>query len=302
MARVLTTCAWAFGVSLLARLVRSQQNTSTCLPTQWKLFEDLDALTADPTWSSYYRTLYGELPSDPESFPLCTGDAWVLYDSILNQSNVTEIPDMKYECPAPQNALEGQRYATNNPFSPAGLTWSWHPSAPNNTHAPWAPFPNNTWVEVMHRGYLSDEKTGAWFYYARGSGIWINLGKTIAFESHNQAYAYFNSSNVTYPQCTVGLNVTTLQECMCHLAAAQGYDTIQMTKAAPQMCPYGKNWTTSANMNYELVSTRLQGKFACASEDGLSPLIRTGWKGNRACTCNNTNSHTKNLNCAEVPR
>ena len=46
----------------------------------------------------------------------------------------------------------------------------------------------------MHRSYPADEKTGAWFYYAKGSGIWFNLGRTIAFETHAEGYKFFNGS------------------------------------------------------------------------------------------------------------
>lgn len=58
--------------------------------------------------------------------------------------------------------------------------------------------------------------------------------------------------------------------------------------------------------NVEIVSTHLQGIYACASANGTSPLLRTGWPQtaidapgiSAACTCdNNASAH---LHCTEV--
>ena len=31
----------------------------------------------------------------------------------------------------------------------------------------------------MHKAKPKDERVGAWFLYAKGGGMWINLGRTI---------------------------------------------------------------------------------------------------------------------------
>ena len=51
-------------------------------------------------------------------------------------------------------------------------------------------------------------------------------------------------------------------------------------------------------MNYEIVSTRLVGAYACTSVDGKSPLLRSGWMASNNCTCSNKASAF--INCAEV--
>ena len=71
--------------------------------------------------------------------------------------------------------------------------------------------------------------------------------------------------------------------------------------SAPQSCSYSSSAAVKANMNYELVSTKLQGMYPCGSADGRSPLIKSGWMGDRPCTCNNTAAPTLNLYCEESP-
>ena len=126
-------------------------------------------------------------------------------------------------------------------------------------------------------------------------GHWFNLGKTIAFTSHSRAYEYFNFSAAGgWPKNLT--NVTTANEWMCVLAARQGYDSIQflVDPSVPRDCGWNKHYL---NLGYEIVSTRLVGKHACASESGMSPLIRSGWQGSNNCTCDN---NIPRLNCAEV--
>ena len=46
----------------------------------------------------------------------------------------------------------------------------------------------------MHeRDPFGDEHNGAWYLYAKGSGVWYNIGKTISFPEHADAYAHFNA-------------------------------------------------------------------------------------------------------------
>lgn len=48
---------------------------------------------------------------------------------------------------------------------------------------------SNETVEVIRAA----DSPGAclWFYYAKGSGIWINLGRTIVFQEHCDAFEFF---------------------------------------------------------------------------------------------------------------
>ena len=52
---------------------------------------------------------------------------------------------------------------------------------------------------------FGDEHYGAWFLHAKGSGVWYNIGKSITFADHGDAYNHFNAHD---------------NEAMCRAAAA----------------------------------------------------------------------------------
>ena len=57
--------------------------------------------------------------------------------------------------------------------------------------APALPFANRSWVEVSHCGGSAHETVGAWLYAFRGSGLYANVGRTLAFENHQDAALFF---------------------------------------------------------------------------------------------------------------
>ena len=63
---------------------------------------------------------------------------------------------------------------------------------------------------------FGDETHGAWLLYTPGSGIYFNLGRTIAFAEHEDAYDHFQISGVP-----------DYNSAMSAAAAAQGYDSVQ---------------------------------------------------------------------------
>ena len=71
--------------------------------------------------------------------------------------------------------------------------------------------------------------------FPKGSGIWFNLGKTVAFNSHGEAQHFFNATKHHWPNST---HITTMNEWMCFLAAKAGYDSIQFLKEGywPSRC------------------------------------------------------------------
>ena len=189
---------------------------------------------------------------------------------------MTDIPKSVGKCPKANP--EGQFYQENNQLSPPNTMWSWHPLPYSGLSG---------MVEVIHRkDPWGDEHSGAWFFYAKGSGIWFDIGKTKVFTDHGDGYKFFNAK---------GGN-----EDMCTKAAKQGYDSIQFL-AHSDGGDYGdcrKNKGTPY-LNIEIVATKLVGENTCASNNGKSPLLKTGWKGSKGtCQCDNGKD---NLNCAGVP-
>ncbi len=109
----------------------------------------------------------------------------MLYDQKLSSAAVSSVPASADQCPA-RAAQEATRYESNNVYSPAETSWSLH-------WPPYQAFAEQTWVEVMRqRDPFGDEHFGAWFVYAKGSGIWLNTGATVAFDTHWDAYKQFD--------------------------------------------------------------------------------------------------------------
>ena len=218
----------------------------TCLGG-WPLFPNRTALMADK-WGAYYTKIYGEVPSDPSAYPWCVGDGWMFYDDIIRALNITNIPKLVGECPSHGGKRDGDRYTALGVRSasycwPKNTSWSWHATNTSNTKQPRQPFANDTWVEVMHKAKPQDERFGAWFLYAKGSGMWINLGRTIAFNAtlhhygHGAAQKFFN---VTPDKSARHLRP---DEVMSRNAAAAGYDSIQSVLGQP------KPQTPNPNLN-----------------------------------------------------
>jgi len=203
----------------------------------------------------------------------------------MQSAKVDCLPKSNGMCPT---GVEGEFYTTNNMFSPVHTTWIWHPY-------PYTAFPGKTWVEVIHeKDPFGDEHFGAWLMYAKGSGVWFNTGKTIAFPEHQDAYKFF-----ALPAGTTHWN-----QDMSKAAAKAFYDSVQFT-AHKDSVEY-KACDTQHNpkqaglqyMNIEIVAVKGVGTYTCLSKNGVPPEIKAGWQGSMPCKCDNTKN---TLNCAGVP-
>mmetsp|Transcript_46707 Transcript_46707/g.105326 ORF Transcript_46707/g.105326 Transcript_46707/m.105326 type:complete len:309 (+) Transcript_46707:1028-1954(+) len=125
----------------------------------------------------------------------------------------------------------------------------------------------------MHkRDPFGDEHHGAWFMYAKGSGVWYHLGKYITFKEHADAWGHFAQGN----------------EKMCQAAASAGYDSViflahhdHVNYPCDQACgaPY---------MNIEIVAVKLQGTYTCGVNGKPDKsILRSGW-ATEACDCDNS--------------
>ena len=249
--------------------------SSTCL-NGWPSFKSSQDLAADPGWGGYITEIYGGIPDESlQSYPWCMGSLWALYIDRI-QAHGAKTPRNVGTCPTNKGKNEGDLYTINNQFQPSNLNWIWHPG-------PFKHFESNTWVEVIHMSGLADENVGAWFFYAKGAGIWLNLGRTIWFTDHGDAFRYFKTP-ADNPK-------------MAAAAKTAGYDTVQFLQHSD--CEFKQCNKHTPYLNYEFVSTQLVGKYSCGSSDGNSPLLRTGWQGANACKCDNKKQNS--LNCDGIP-
>ena len=119
-----------------------------------------------------------------------------------------------------------------------------------------------------------------WMVFAPGSGIWFNLGVTISFAEHADAYSHFK----------VAAGGDMNQE-LSKAAAAAGYDSIQFLAHVDHtnyQCDTHHTGRPGFDyMGLEIVATKLVGTYACGSAGGAatatgvvaSPFFGTGARG-----------------------
>jgi hypothetical protein len=225
-------------------------------------------------------SIYGELP---RAFPVKTEDLWLLYDVQLLNAKVKQVPASVGTCPT-ANPPKGQRYNVNNVYAAPFNSWVWHPY-------PYQQLPANSWQEVQHQADpFGDEHFGAWFVYAPGSGIYFNLGKTVAFSEHLDAYTHF------------AIKSGDANEEVSKAAVADGYDSIQFLAHVDhvnyQCDSHNTGHAGLAYMGVEIVAVKFVGTFACGSSSGAPSNVRSGWEASRQCHCDNSKQI---LNCKGVP-
>lgn len=262
----------------------------------WPSFPNASALAADP-WGRYFEKVYGEVPNNDEDYPLCIGDLRMFYRRVLDSLSPRPIvPASVGQCPTDCGMMQMQRYDRNNMFSPPDVFWSWHPP-------PFHAIPNETWVEVIHRSDpFGDEKKGAWMFQAKGSGIWFNLGRSLAFvgnfkNGHDDAMKYFDVDNQPCSNETWQRR----QECLSITAAAQGWDSLQFLGHGDDWEWTGTDSGTCSNtggvppFNIEIVAVRGEGTYACMTANGTGLGLKKGWNAaGEKCICDNSKS---DLNC-----
>lgn len=299
----------------------------------WPQFESAADLENDAGWRSYFQAVYGEIPKS--GYPICISDFWLLYPMELQRAGITP-PEAAPVCP--QERTNGAFYQRNTGAiqtsaeshergdysgSFPGASWILH-------LPPYAPSPDGVWTEIIHYGmpeYASSatypEKFGAYFFLAKGSGIWFNLGRTLSFDTHWTALHHFKISpdNLPCAHCKdkiEDINGTLTgarcsgkiqdivpwvhTQCLEELArksAAENYDSLQFLNWRDKgSCNYCCDQMGIHHNNIEVVATKLVGDYTCAEPPGGSQ-IRAGWMGSRPCGC--TEGGHSYINCAGVP-
>jgi hypothetical protein len=230
-------------------------------------------------WSAYFAAVYGELPAS--SFPLCVADLKFFYSDVLSKHGLMFPADAENSCP------QGQ---------PEDRPWTWsHSKEPPWTlsllvlptlQRPNVPVPHDTWVEVAHRSrsYESGwERDGMWFYITKGSGVWFNTGRTIAFGDHSEGFKHFGVS---------------AENDLAAAARAKGIDSVQFTNCdgIQDSCCSAIGAGPCCGGRHEFQATRLVGNYACGTkapqeqeEEEAQDVFRSGWDASAKCTCDEKN-------------
>lgn len=255
----------------------------------WPLFKTSADLQASP-WAAYLKTVYGELPQE-NAFPICMGDFWSFYQRELKDAGVT-LPSSQNGCPA---EAKTQSFFVSTPREHAEPPYF----AVTVYHfGPFQPLKAHTWVEVFHRARTVSsgfERHGAWFGYSPGSGIWTNTGKTIVFNTHDEAFHHFGAK---------------WENDLAQKAKTRGWDTIQFLKGdgvSTDACCEKLSLGPCCH-SLEFVATKLTGIYGCTDTAG-GQALRAGWQASRPCHCqenadmNSTalDTYVSYINCRGVP-
>lgn len=230
-------------------------------------------------WSKYFIYIYGEIPDN--NYPIDLNTFWILYTDILKKYNI-KLTD---KCIQDNNCLEicptndGDLYTNMSYIDDMDNTiWIYH-------IPPYKAFKDNSVVEVIHTsgGYPMQktiESTASWMYYAKGSGIYFDIGKTISFVDHSESVKHF---------LDIEFNCPLREECAYYFkdvftkAKNEGYDSIQYLKHYDMRC---------GDTGIEIVDLNGDGAFPCGNKTKLN--ITSGWLGKNNCICDN---HKQSINC-----
>jgi len=152
---------------------------------------------SDEDWRSYFAQLYG--PFDPQAGGMALPS--VAHHNHVDVLNLTLLSNVSATAAAYVSEVQaafprygpwgrcfnnacGRRHFMANLNVHCNIEFAWrlrmykYSDAARIGHAP---IPSGKWVEATHCGVgVGVEDTAAYFYAARGSGLWINVGRTIA--------------------------------------------------------------------------------------------------------------------------
>lgn len=226
-------------------------------------------------WYGYLCDVYGTHQWSVEDLPVDMSTFQFLYFSKIPLSISIPRDLGKYRrCPQLENQLYADMPGPHNP--PDSLYVYKHP--------PYTALFPHTWIEVAHcvdKHIQQTEEVGCWFYYLPGTGIYFNLGVTIAFQDHDDAALYFLDKRCPDTECSGKVFTAMFTE-----AKKRGYDSVQFLHHADMRC---------GNTAIEVVDVHGRGSDSCCGH----PLsFRRGWKGKGSvCRCDSTASC---LNCGEI--
>ena len=218
----------------------------------------------EPAWDAYLRNVYGgglTYPVDLSTF------SW-LYHEKLPLAGVE--PDrLNIGCaPRYMHAWRGYGHAESlRPAPPGFWIQQASPSHPRRSH------PSHSWAEVMRAtppGWKhKDERLGTWFWEARGSGIWLHLGRTKALTMREEG---------GWPAALAAPTPQTLQPWLREVDTVQCPDSAAVFPVVP-------------NSRFEIVV--LPARTGDVITGGLPQIpprkchiqYRVGWAHDRRCVC-----------------
>merc|ERR1711865_429686 len=244
----------------------------------WPTFNSPQDLQNDPSWSAYSTRIYGGVPSS--GYPICVGAFQFLWPQTLADTEV-KMPTPT-ECAGEdgqgQELATGTYYTGNTVQEPKGLYGLIY-----NPKYYGASVPGNTWVETSHQVFPGD-RGATWHYMAVGSGVWINVGNTIAYNEHSDGVADLLGTSChdaghygapTPTECEMDF------DSLWKAASSQGLNSVQFTGHHDCLCgPVGESsWNYNRQCPTEIIMVDQDGGSAC------SDSLKGGWRASANCNC-----------------
>ena len=195
-------------------------------------------------WREYLRRLYGEGSDERMAEQLDVLNLTMLSNISAVAHRYATTAALALPRDAPWGTCSGcinkSTFVANlNVHCPIELAWRLRMHKRSTqvlNHGGFAPIANGTWAEATHCGGSAFEpRAGAFFYAARGSNLWINIGRTLAFGMHEDAVRHFLGRDCNER----GLDPQTgMRQCngdldeMARAAHHRGYDTVQFLRRA----------------------------------------------------------------------
>ena len=208
------------------------------------------------SWIRYLMATYSATMDELHLLPPLA-DIDMIWQSEHLQFDAVQPPDCPRSIAAP--------YRDFNVHAPSAASWISRQVGQNGLQ--FASLPSHVWAEVTHCGGSHFEQIGVWHYVARGSAIYVNTGKTLAFGVHADAARYFLRQQCKWRQCDEHIHRVLVA------ARRAGYDSIQFLKHCDTRC--------ALECGHELVLTYSKGFAACPA--GVE--YRTGIHARNACSC-----------------
>merc|ERR1712054_717353 len=156
--------------------------------------------------------------------------------------------------------------------------------------------------EVTHCGGSTFETHASWFYVARGSSVFVNVGRTISFNDHVDAVRYFLGDGYCRPGvgidgcCGEAENQCNqeIEEMLPEAARAAGFTSIQFVHHCDLYCEdplqvLGPDGThPGCSHELMLVQTTPNGEALGTGGDRVCPTgieFRTGVNASVHCQC-----------------
>ena len=246
-------------------------------------FLDVDFSTIEDVKRSQQYKYLSCLYTDDQiqkRLPFSMSDFWIIQTNLLPGGvTVGEVPerpskyhtlfmDLDTHVSSEKSVIYNYQYHS----LPSGRRPSPVPSPPDQHFKFKNGLPDNSWVEV-ERGR---DKTGGytWFYYMPGTGNWFNLGKTIVFADHHEAFSAAAKDGVKFKDPINGGGPDQLL--LAQYFIKKNYDTIQFTQRAETIFKYEifnlKNKQTADNTGACLPGVKTRGDLDCDCSSSLPYL------------------------------